>query len=365
MTVPKKVWDQMMYLCKQTPSLEWSGVLYYKSEGSPEDLSTFHVTAENIFLKDIGTGGYTEYTTDDTEIDFMMENPELMTIDSGKIHSHNTMAVFHSGTDNQDLWDNSETHNYYLSFIVNNRGDVQVKIAWRAKRETITYYDLKDNQGKGFRRKETNNGDEIVLVVADGDITISDGVDDWFKERWTTVHQEKKSSTPFYNKESKGVISGDYGKTSSTGLRSIDDDFDDYYNNRFNSEKKYSYSEPEKSSKVFSTTPSDESRFLAAFISNDETVNLDNAINKVDKLIGEPLAAWEERLYNTEHWDKMYVEHFGNNFGVKEEKVREKCVSLLKGYKVSNPDVYRELTKYFETFNEGDQQEIVFTNIKE
>lgn len=51
------------------------------------------------------------------------------------IHSHNTMKVFFSGTDMAELEDNSPSHNFYLSLIVNNAMDFTAKVSFIATAE--------------------------------------------------------------------------------------------------------------------------------------------------------------------------------------------------------------------------------------
>lgn len=86
---------------------------------------------------DIGSSGYTEYEVDTDVTDFMMEkimeNEDWLNIKVGHIHSHNTMGVFFSGTDNAELNDNCPLHNFYLSLIVNNYMEMTAKVAVHSK----------------------------------------------------------------------------------------------------------------------------------------------------------------------------------------------------------------------------------------
>jgi len=119
------------------PNLEWSSILFYTTSGTfgKED---FTCRAEEFYLMDIGTPGYTEYEFGPDVVAHIMKNPELKKMKMGHIHSHNNMTVFFSGTDTDEIYTNSEHHNYYLSLIVNNNNDMTAKIAFRAVQKSLT-----------------------------------------------------------------------------------------------------------------------------------------------------------------------------------------------------------------------------------
>jgi hypothetical protein len=129
--MPIEVLHQIQYLCKNIPKVEWSGALFYTTEGSIVNPDTFKITLKTILPLDMGSSAYTEYHLDDRFIDFIEEDfEERCTWKLGHIHSHNTMAVFFSGTDMAELNDNAPAHNFYLSFIVNNYMDFIAKVAF-------------------------------------------------------------------------------------------------------------------------------------------------------------------------------------------------------------------------------------------
>jgi len=89
---------------------------------------------------DIGTKSLTEYDYSVDIINYKMANKDTLLatdkdgnllIREGNIHSHNNMEVFFSGTDDQDLRDNVETRDYYLSVIINNDYDICARIAFK------------------------------------------------------------------------------------------------------------------------------------------------------------------------------------------------------------------------------------------
>ena len=129
--MPLEVLHQIQYLCKLISKVEWSGALFYTTEGSIEKPGTFKITLKTILPLDMGTQAYTEYNLDNRFMDFIEEDfEERCTWKLGHIHSHNSMAVFFSGTDMAELNDNAPAHNFYLSLIVNNAMDFMAKVAF-------------------------------------------------------------------------------------------------------------------------------------------------------------------------------------------------------------------------------------------
>ena len=69
----------------------------------------------------------------------------------GHIHSHNSMDVFFSATDMEELEDNSPNHAFYLSLIVNNAGDRMAKVSLFSKGfEVEANHSFKDENNVPF-----------------------------------------------------------------------------------------------------------------------------------------------------------------------------------------------------------------------
>lgn len=123
--------EQITFLCTKIPNVEWSGVLYHTSEGDIGNPKDFICKAEYVLPLDKGSSAYTEYDFSSPNFtEALMERPELMEWSMSHIHSHNTMGVFFSGTDNDELTDNAPNYNYYLSLIVNNKNEYCARIAF-------------------------------------------------------------------------------------------------------------------------------------------------------------------------------------------------------------------------------------------
>lgn len=130
--IPDRVEEKIRFLCRNIWDVEWSGVLFYKTEGSFEDKSLV-IRCIDIFQMDIGTGGYTEFTMSPDVAAYMVEHPELMEagVYQGLIHSHNQMSTFFSGTDTDTLLEEGLDSAHFVSLIVNNAGNYTAGITRR------------------------------------------------------------------------------------------------------------------------------------------------------------------------------------------------------------------------------------------
>lgn len=192
--MPEKVLNQIKYLCKNIAKVEWSGVLFYSVEGSIRDPHTMVLTLQDILPMQKGTATYTEYSFDERVIEYMMDNETMEKgWKLGHIHSHNTMAVFFSGTDWSELEDNAPNHNFYLSLIVNNFMDFCAKVCFIAESDSTKQFDFvaKDENGKKYIYKaEEYEVKERKLVVYDCAITSPKNdivVDDTFASKVDSI----------------------------------------------------------------------------------------------------------------------------------------------------------------------------------
>lgn len=207
----------MQYLCKAISKEEWSGVLFYRIEGSITDLENFSITVEDLYPMDHGSGVYTEYEFSDTSvIGYQMKNKHLLGKDmrQGHVHSHNSMDVFFSGTDKSELHDNSQHYNYYFSLIVNNDYDLCAMLAQR-----VTYKDaierivsFKGDDGEPIN-SEVERIEDIkeVVMLYECDIVGDepDLLEDSFKERVNEIKSQIPVTTSGYG--NWGTYPGGYG----------------------------------------------------------------------------------------------------------------------------------------------------------
>lgn len=161
--IPELVLNKIRLTCQVIEHVEWSGVLIYKSTGSIRNEGEYQIELLDIHLMDRGTPGFTSYTLDDSVgeawMDAIMEFGQDVKL--GHIHSHNKMKVFFSGTDMDELFDNCEHHNLYLSIIVNNNTDIIGKLVYRGI--PSTEYTVKDENGEDYTLESPIVGSPILF----------------------------------------------------------------------------------------------------------------------------------------------------------------------------------------------------------
>lgn len=193
--ISDKLQSQIIYMCKEVWSDEWSGMLFYETEGQFGE-ENFKITAQELFPLDIGSQTYTEYEANDPDlIRFLMNNPHARTMKKGHIHSHNTMGVFFSTTDDSELHDNCGAHNFYLSLIVNNKNEMCAKIAFKAtsKSETKTLITFRDEKGQEKTKSYSGSKEDERIYIYKCSITNPHGVvEDSFKSRFQGLKDDKK-----------------------------------------------------------------------------------------------------------------------------------------------------------------------------
>ena len=128
--ISKRLQAMIAYAHRVVGDIEWSGyVLFKEQSGSPatKDLVLY---ADYMHIMDVGTSGYTEFTVDEAVLEMLDEFPEALDYKMAAIHTHHSMGCFFSGTDMQELHDNAGKYPYYLSLIVNHKGQYCAKVAW-------------------------------------------------------------------------------------------------------------------------------------------------------------------------------------------------------------------------------------------
>ena len=161
MIIPQSVEDKIRYMCNAVHDTEWSGILFYKPEGSIDD-GTFKVTCLDIFVMDIGSSTFTEFTDNCDIIAYQAQHPELLdsNVQEALIHSHNHMAAFFSGTDTDTLLQEGNERNHFVSLIVNNAGQYVAKITRKVNKhieEEVTTQQIIDTS------YSTYNNAQIII----------------------------------------------------------------------------------------------------------------------------------------------------------------------------------------------------------
>jgi proteasome lid subunit RPN8/RPN11 len=172
--------------------------MFYEVKGTFNEPDKCQITCKELYTMNIGSSAYTEFDYDTSVVTYMMENKELLSLHQGLIHSHHNMDAYFSSTDMEELDENSENHNMYLSVIVNNAGKIVAKVATRAEYTTkeissATYTGFDGNeQAVEFKEEEAT---ETVLLVRDCEHKLKQPeikVDDDFVQRLEDLEETKK-----------------------------------------------------------------------------------------------------------------------------------------------------------------------------
>lgn len=170
---------------------------------------------------DIGTSAFTQYEYDGNIVKYLMDNKHLLKLKKGHIHSHNSMTVYFSGTDDDELFSNSANHNIYLSLIVNNFNDMTARVAFRGKEVSKTIV-FRNEQGEIVKKhtKGNDSSEELDIVFYhECDITIPS--DNGTKRRVSEIMESRKSSVGYWKddwRKENAYNKGDYGSNVSKYL---------------------------------------------------------------------------------------------------------------------------------------------------
>lgn len=212
--------NQVKYLTTNIPSEEWSGVMFYDTKGEISNLNTFEITPVYIYLMDIGNGVKTDFSYTEELAKFKMDNPQYLGKTFGKIHSHNMMNAFMSGTDIEDLHQNSTMYNMYLSIVTNNNlvFDGGIDINYNIK-EKITKISFVNTKGENVEQEESEKDVKVTefhnltFLVEKEVIKVSDK----FKERFDEVKKKKEKKKMSQNLLNFGAYDNyDFDDTSDS-----------------------------------------------------------------------------------------------------------------------------------------------------
>ena len=220
--MPDDILNKIKYLCKEIPRVEWSGILLYSTKGSIKKPASMEVILEDIIPMDKGDSTYTEYKfneqtesiIDDKMIDYFNRNPIALekSWKIGQIHSHNIMDVFFSETDMEELNDNIDSHDFYLSLIVNNYMDFCAKIAIKSKLKSFVNERVEGQDENGIFYeiyKKTRNMSKEVLIIYDCNIISSKeniSIDEEFSKNVSSIIEKKQKQKTLFDDETKNKI---------------------------------------------------------------------------------------------------------------------------------------------------------------
>lgn len=126
LSLEEKVKKKIRQTCNEIWNEEWSGILFYTTEGSFKN-GDLLIKVLDLYVMDIGSQSYTEFDMSAEVIHYMSEK-DLIGCYTGLIHSHNNMPTFFSNTDINTLRDEALVSNHFVSLIVNNKGEYSAAI---------------------------------------------------------------------------------------------------------------------------------------------------------------------------------------------------------------------------------------------
>ena len=133
---PSNIFGDIAFLHNKYGNTEWSGYLYYSTEESQDSIENMVITVTDFIVLDVGSASFTSIEPSGEQIIDMLENrPHIMekNLKQGLLHTHHNMAVFFSGTDWDTLLESTNDYDFFLSIIVNNRGEIIGKVAKKGK----------------------------------------------------------------------------------------------------------------------------------------------------------------------------------------------------------------------------------------
>jgi len=165
----EKAFNKMKFLCENINKIEWSGCIVYSIEGSLTHRESIHIEVHDLIPLDKGSAAFTSYSFDERVLNFIVEN-NYLEYKIGHLHSHHTMNTFFSGTDLEEVNENSEFIKPYLSIIINNKYEFSCKLAFRLKVLGSSVYEYQDIDNN-IKETYTNDKDEYVAYY-DCDVII-------------------------------------------------------------------------------------------------------------------------------------------------------------------------------------------------
>jgi len=214
--LPPEIIAQITYLHSHCGGKEWSGILVYDVKGNPSKPESFELIAKHIFLMDIGTAGATDYETDGDIVDIFDQIPEAMEMKLGHIHTHHSGSAYFSGTDEGELQDNVDKHNYYLSLVVNYNGNYAAKVVFLSDMHTTSKMNYKDDGGEIKHFKQSKIEKHMVVI----DMRIFYGeVGGFFSDRLEAVQGKIAAKEKAEKKSWKGYSGNNHSGFQNSNSR--------------------------------------------------------------------------------------------------------------------------------------------------
>lgn len=187
---------QIYFLNSHSPrDVEWSGLLIYKlTKGSISKPREMEIEAVGIYPMDYGSQTFTSFEGGEDWIKCFEQYPQVSPFKPtpgwyiGKIHSHNRMGVFHSGTDMADLHENTPKLPMFLSLIVNYACEAHCLLAVETEIKITTTTSWRLKLAKKFiTQTEVTNPTKLLLITCNVQVS----VDEWFYDQCEVLSKSK------------------------------------------------------------------------------------------------------------------------------------------------------------------------------
>lgn len=204
--VPEKVEEKIRYLIRKYPHTEWSGVLFYRRQGTFEN-NDLVLTCEDIYPMDLGSSGWTEFNMSEEVTSYIAENLDLFACETGLVHSHHSYGAFFSGQDDKMLQQEGDDTNCFLSLVVDTRGSYVARITRKLQYKSKVTIEMKETTynffGDGERKIESSGEpieqtkEETVIQYFDLDVERHEVPNslDFLDKRFEEIETRKKAET--------------------------------------------------------------------------------------------------------------------------------------------------------------------------
>lgn len=182
--INKEIYNKIFYVTKKINDVEWSGILLYEAIGDITDLDTLSLQCKDIIVmskdeKSSTSFKFNEEKRDlsgniDRHIQYCENKKEALNYKIGLIHSHNTFDTFFSGTDMSELKDGTNSHNFYVSVITNNKMELIGKIAFKTSVEILeeTKFKIKNRMGEDVEIYSSKEEKKDIIACCDLEIIL-------------------------------------------------------------------------------------------------------------------------------------------------------------------------------------------------
>lgn len=213
--IPKEVEEKIRFICQQVWNTEWSGVLFYNYKGTFED-NTLEIICKDIYIMDVGSHTYTEFSMSPNVVSYMTENLELLDCKQALIHSHSTFKVFFSTTDINTLKEEGLERDNFVSLIVNNAGEYVAAITKKVVKKVEEHIEY-PYFGKGVRKSINKYKVEEIewydlKVIKEGNNFVD------IKNRIKEIKDSKPPKVVPYNGTFKGIDNNTTTTNNATNI---------------------------------------------------------------------------------------------------------------------------------------------------